>query len=335
MFSRVAMAGTVLMALLTGCSGNFHLGEFIKLFRSGAMVDADHGVLLYGLDMLTTPGSRVQLKARLRSPRSLEGIEGVRISFRENGRLLGEAITDESGVVEIDCSIGAAGPHMIDIVPTKLPRTIDEDYNQTLQARARMLVDAQPADAKFIVVDLDHTLVDAGGGNVLIESDSREMGHAVDVMRRIGESYHVIYLTHRPRAMTSKSGQWLREHKMPLGVLLSAPGESFLESNEKYKSAALAELRKTYSCIEIGVGDQASDAAAYLANNMTPYLMPHCKSNPDACRKLAREILALPHQDRIQVVTGWEQIELGILNHQRYGVEEFTRGLEKVGSGKQ
>ena len=334
MFRRAALAGTTLLILSAGCTGNFHLTEFIKLFRSGAMVDADHGVLLYGLDMLTTPGSRVQLQARLRSPRSMEGIEGVRVSFRENGGLLGEAITDDEGVAEIDCSMRVAGPHVIDIVPTKLPRTIDEDYNQALDARARMLVDAEPTDTKFIVLDLDHTLVDAAGGNVLMKTDSQEMAHAVEVMRRIGESYHVIYLTHRPQAMTVKSGQWLREHKLPTGVLLSATGGLFLESNQKYKSAALAELRKSHPNITIGVGDKASDATAYLENDMTAYLIPQCKPNPEACRKLAREVRALPHLDRVQAVTGWEQIAQGILNHERFTAEEFAKSLDKVGSGK-
>jgi hypothetical protein len=326
----MAIAGTILLALLTGCSGDFHLMDFLRLYHSGAMIDADHGVVLYGLDILTTPGSRVQLQARLRSPRSLEGIEGVRISFSENGRLLGEAITDESGVAAIDCSIRTAGAHVIDIVPTKLPRDIDDDYNQALHARARMLVDAQAAGAKFIVVDLDHTLVDASGGNVLTKSDSREMAHAVDVMGRIGESYHVIYLTHRPQAMTVKSGLWLKDHHLPVGVLISARGKEMLESNEKYKSAVLAELRASYAGLEIGVGDEASDATAYVENGMTAYLMPHCNPDTDACRKLAREILALPHKDRVQVVTGWEQVEQGILNHRRFPAEDYAKGLEKV-----
>lgn len=330
MYSRMAIIGSIWLALLTGCSGNFHLIDFLKLYHSGAMVDADHGVLLYGVDMLTPPGSRVQLQARLRSPRSLEGIEGVRISFVENGLLLGEATTDEKGVAEIDCSIRTAGPHVINIVPTKLPRDLDEDYNQALQARARMLVVADPPDTKFIVVDLDHTLVDASGGNVLMKSDSREMALAGEVMRRIGQSYHVIYLTHRPQAMTVKSGLWLKEHNLPVGVLLSARGKEVLESNEKYKSAVLAELRASHGNLEIGVGDEASDARAYMENDMTVYLIPHCKPAPDACRKLAKELLALPHQDRVQVVTGWEQIEQGILNHRRFTAEEFVKGLEKV-----
>ena len=332
MFNRAAMTAIILSGLLAGCSGNFHLIDFLKDYHSGVMVDADHGVLLYGLDMLTTPGSRVQLQARLRSPKSFEGIEGVRISFQENGRLLGEAITDENGVAEIDCSIGSAGPHMIDIVPTKLPRDIDEDYNQALQARARMLVDAEGADTKFIVVDLDHTLVDASGANVLINSDSKELAGAAEAMRRIGESYHAIYLTHRPQMMTVKSRQWLREHKLPLGVLLSAPGRQILVANEKFKSAVLAELRKSHPGIEIGVGDEASDAAAYLENGMTAYLIPHCKPDPKACRKLGGEILALPDHDRIQAVTAWDQIVEGILNHRRFTAEEFVNRLEKVKS---
>jgi hypothetical protein len=326
----MAIAGTLLLALLSGCNGDSLFVNFLRLYHSGAMIDADHGVLLYGPDILTTPGSRVQLEARLRSPRSLEGVEGVRISFSENGRLLGEAITDEKGAARIDCSIRTAGPHVIDIVPTKLPRDIDDDYNQALQARARMLVEADPPDTKFIVVDLDHTLVDAGGGSVLVKSDSREMSHAVDAMRRIGESYHVIYLTHRPQAMTVKSGLWLRDHNLPVGVLISARGKEMLESNEKYKSAVLAELRASHAGLEIGVGDEASDAAAYVENDMTAYLMPHCKPNPEDRHKLAREILALPHQDRVQAVTGWEQIEQGILNHRRFPAEEFAKSLAKV-----
>ncbi len=331
MFRRAAMAGTIWLVLSAGCSGNLHLVDLFKDYRTGTMIDADHGVLLYGLDLVTTPDSRVQLRARLRSPRSLRGIMGVRISFHEDGRLLGEAITRESGVAEIDCSIGSAGPHLIDIVPTELPRGLDADYNHALEARARMLVDAEPADAKFVVIDLDHTLVDASGGSVLIRKDSPALAGAVEAMGRIGQSYHVIYLTHRPQAMTAKSRQWLWEHKLPIGVLLTAPGRQFLEANKKFKSAVLAKLRESHPGIEIGVGDQASDAAAYLENDMTPYLIPQCKPNPVACRKLARDVLALPGKDRIQVVTGWAQIERGIFDHERFTAEEFAKGMQKAG----
>ncbi len=332
MILRVAMAIVLLGGLAAGCAGSNEpiVAEVVKDYRTGELVHADHGVLLYGQDVLATPGQTVSLAARLRSPKIAVGIAGVTISFYEGGRLLGSAVTDGHGKAGIDYT-ASAGQHVIAVVPTRLPAHINKDYAHADKARAALLVDAQPAEAKFAVIDIDHTLLDDDWIDALVKPDAPALPHAVEVMKRIAQKYRVIYLTHRPRVLTAKSKQWLQDQAFPRGVVIASSGRQAFESNRDYKTAVLAELRRKHPGLEIGVGDQTSDIAAYVANGMTAYYLGQCQPTPQARRELAQDTLAMPQKEKIQAVRNWQQIERGIFDHERFTVEAFVREIGKSG----
>jgi len=183
----------------------------------------------------------------------------------------------------------------------------------------------------MVVVDLDKTVVATGFHTVLI-GRATPMADSQRVLARLAGKRTIVYLTHRPDYFSIKSKAWLREHKYPPGpLLLSTPG-AFLKGSGAYKSEMLAQLRKRFRKIEIGIGDKISDAQAYHENGLKAFLiLPVPEPEPAAPERLealADELEAL--DDEVQVVTHWRQIEQVLFekgSHPRSAMQKQIRKL--------
>ena len=81
----------------------------------------------------------------------------------------------------------------------------DEDHRELLEVSpAPLLVAARAKEESFVVIDLDHTVVDSSFFRVLTFG-AKPMADSVAVTNRIVQLYNIIYLTHRPDLMTRKS----------------------------------------------------------------------------------------------------------------------------------
>lgn len=330
---NVCLYGWIVLLIASGGCGFGKAKDLLSDYRSGAMVAADHGVLFYGQDVIAHPGQKVTLRAVICSPRSMDGIEGVEVAFALNGRHLGVSTTDGKGMALLSWVVPPQGYYRIQIQPISLPRNLDEDYKDALDARAGFLVTAREPDTPIIVVDLDHTVVAGGWVDVLTKDDPARMAHAAEVLNRLARKYQMVYLTQRPDFLTRKSQQWLASGRFPPGPVLPCDIRQSLKDNAKMKSVRISLIRSQYPNVQIGVGDQLTDAQAYLENGLTAYLIPHYENTPRGMRATARQIRTLPNSPKVQVVTNWEQIERGILQDERFEAQTFAAQLEQRADG--
>jgi hypothetical protein len=319
--AAIVLAGAL---LLPGCT---FIREFITDYKSGKVVAAEHGVLLYADDVLALPGQDVNLRAHLKTPHAFRGIANVTVAFSIDGRPIGSAVTDKQGLAQLWWKAPLKGDHKILIQPTALPPDIDDEDTGALKNHYELFLSVRPSDQKFIVVDLDHTLVNDSGVHVLSKDDSPQMPQSQEALRRLVETYSVIYLTARPDELTRKSKFWLEANKYPAGVLIACDLRQPADSG-KFKSQCLSIQRRAFPNILFGVGDLSSDSGAYLANDVTAYLLKPWPSDARRRRELARQIRAMKDKDRVQVVRDWNEVEEGIRTGRRFSADDFAANLE-------
>ncbi|MBN2211184.1 MAG: hypothetical protein JW709_07285 [Sedimentisphaerales bacterium] len=292
----------------------------------GVFLSAEKGVVFYGFDALAHPNEPVELTCRLQKSKNLRDLEGVTLAYYVNEELLGTAQTDDEGVALLSWQPPGIGDYSV------LARIVDSGkYDKELLqvSDASLFIRIRSPEARFVVIDLDHTLVDssflrvlAGGGTPMIGSR--------DVTARIAAGYDIIYLTHRPDLMTRTSKGWLQRYGYPPGPVLVSTLREALGDSGTYKTARLASVQEMFPHIQIGIGDKISDAVAYVKNGMEAYLIPHYDTDEaDDTRDMADAINELSKYEKLQVVNSWSQIERGIFEGKRYPPETFVRELRR------
>lgn len=302
----------------------------VLIGATGALtVGTEHGALFYAFDTLAYPGRAVDLAARLRAAKGLGGIPGVTLGFYRGDDLVALAKTDKDGLASAGWTPPAAGDHEFAVKVVSLPDDIPAELRDVNRVTpAPLLVAARDKDAEFVVIDLDHTVVDASFFRVLVLGGARPMADSVEVARRIAAKYTIVYLTHRPDLLARKSKAWLMQHRYPRGPLMVSELRQAFGDSGKFKTARLAGLRKSFANVRIGIGDKPSDAQAYVDNGLTAYLIPNYKAKPKDIRKAAGEIRSLRGGGRLNVVESWREVEAGIFGGKTYPPETFARWLE-------
>lgn len=286
---------------------------------------AENGVLFYGFDCLACPNEPVDLVVKAKKGRFMKDLDGVMISYHQKNVLLGTAKTDDEGVAVLRWRPPGPGDFNI----TAQIVAVGEHDPEVLQTSpVPLLVMVRPKEARFVVIDLDHTLVDDGFAKVLA-GGGKPMAGSIEVTQRIKTSYDILYLTQRPDIMTRTSKGWLQRHGYPQGVLLVSAAKDLLGSSGSYKTARIATLQQVFPQVQIGIGDKISDALAYVDNGMQAYLIPHYDATEaEDIRDMAREIRTLKRQKKLQVVSRWSQIEAGIFEDKRFSPSDFATWLE-------
>ena len=316
MARSAAMIPLLAAAALTGCGAQSALLGTEKTYLFGAY------------DVLCTPGQTVALRARLQAGDFLRGRAGHVVRFRREAALYAAALTDGDGVAAVSFTPRQSGDIVFtaDVAPSGLPDAPPQP--------ARLVVACRPADAPLVVVDLDKTLVASGFQEVLLGSPA-PMPDSPRVMRRIAEKHGVVYLTHRPDLFGPKSKAYLRRHGYPEGPLLLSDIRGFLQGSEAFKSGMLAELRRQFCNLQVGIGDKISDAAAYHANGIRALLIvqPDDIATAEGLAELAGQIeRGLPPE--VQVVTNWRQIEQAIFEGRSFSRDEMVRHLRSLAGGR-
>ena len=300
--------------------------DLIADISGEVFLGAQKGVIFYAHDVLTYPNEPVELVAEVRLAKMLVDVGGVSVGFYLDSELIGMDRTDKSGRAGISWTPAKAGNFLFTARITAVP---DKDYKDMLEiSPAPLLVAAREKDTKFVVIDLDHTVVSSSFFVVLIGGASPMPG-SVRVTREIAKEYGIIYLTQRPNLLTVRSKQWLRDEGFPQGPLLLSDLEQALRGSGRFKTSRLAVVRKSFPNVAIGIGDKPSDAQAYVDNGMRAYLLPHYKEKAKHLRKMAKKIRQLRGQGRLQVVKDWEQIEEGIFKGKQFSPNDFVSYLDR------
>ena len=319
----------VCFIVLSGCGGTEKtaragLRDIASSTAGSIFLAAEKGVLFYAFDTLAYPKERVDLVVQLQSTRDMKGIVGVTVDFRLGKKLLGSAKTDKDGRATLSWTPPAEGNYKLTAKPSAVP---DDAANAILDVTpAPLLVAARPKKTKFVVIDLDHTVVASSFFRVLI-GGAKPMADSVDVTKKIAKKYGIIYLTHRPDLLTSKSKSWLSEKGYPPGPLLVSKLKEAFGDSGKFKTARLKAVRKSFPNVGIGIGDKLSDAQSYVDNGMTTYLIPHYKQKPKDMRKMADKVAKLRGRGLLNVVDGWREIEAGFFRDKKFSPDEYVRRL--------
>ncbi len=181
---------------VVGCS----LGQ---LADAGAKVTlaAEHGTLFYAFDTLAHPEKSTELLAQVIYVKKFKEAEKATVEFSLGKESLGEVLTDKDGYARLKWAPPKAGDYEIKV---KIKAVPDDDYKEMLKVTpASLLVSACPKETRFIVIDLDHTVVASSFFKVLT-SGAKPMSKADRVVGELAKKYGIIYLTHRPDLLGNK-----------------------------------------------------------------------------------------------------------------------------------
>ncbi len=307
-------------------SGEGGWQDLIADIAGQVFLAAENGVLFYAYDVLAYPGQKVKLQARVQLAKLLEGVPGVTVGFYQGSKLIGTDRTDRSGRAAVDWRPPEQGNYSL---TAKINAVPSEEYREMLSTKsAPLLVAAHDKKKPFVVIDLDHTVVDSSFFRVLL-GRAKPMANSVTVTKKIAKTYGVVYLTQRPILLTRKSKSWLTKQKYPAGPVLLSELTEALAGSQSFKTSELALMRKSFPQVMIGIGDKPSDAQAYVDNGMTAYLLPHYKEKAKDLRKKAEEIRRLNGRGRLNVVDNWTQVEQGIFKGRQFPSEPFVINLRR------
>jgi hypothetical protein len=288
--------------------------------------DGVGGCLFFACDVLTPPNREVELAGRVHHLLGKKDVAGMTVEFRRlsDGKRLGSARTGPKGWAKLPWTPPGLGNYEFSA------RVVDSrtrDQRELLDLpTALLLVSVRKPSERFVVVDLDHTLVDSGFLRVVIWDGGKPMKDSTKVMQKIRRHYGVIYLTHRPEDLTRKSRRWLEEQGYPVAPLLLSTFRQAVGDAAKFKSARLREVRRDFPNLAAGIGDKLTDVKAYRDNGMKTIWIPHYRHKPKNMRKAADEIRSADDRDVI-VVSDWRQIDRAVFGDYTCSPRSFSDRL--------
>jgi uncharacterized membrane protein YkoI len=122
-----------------------------------------------------------------------------------------------------------------------------------------------------IIVDIDETISITDYPSLFFgigTDESRPYEYAQDVLTKLSQQFHLMYLTARPQWLTGETRKWLTERGFPPGTVLTTARMLDVYWPGSFKKRAVATLRHTSPNLLIGIGDRSTDVAAYVANGM-------------------------------------------------------------------
>ncbi len=311
------------------CWGGCKLPSMGQAVSAGAAytLASEHGTLFYAFDTLTQPEKSTELLVRVIYVKKFEKVEKAEVEFTLGRESLGKVLTDKDGYARMKWKAPKAGDYEIKARIVAVP---DDDFKEMLKVTpASLLVSARTKDTRFVVIDLDHTVVASGFSKVLM-GGAKPMPQAAKIVKELaGGGYSIIYLTHRPDLLANKSKKWLTDKGFIRSPLLVSSLKQSIGDSGKFKTARLKELKKEFPNIRLGIGDKISDVEAYVANGMTAYLIPNYDREDDDAddfRKLAKKIRRL--DKRIHVVDGWDEIRAGVLDGKAFSAVDYADRLD-------
>jgi hypothetical protein len=283
------------------------------------------GAVILANDILVEPGQEVSLAVTLRTGLKLQGVENKRLRFLLGDVLLGEVRSNHLGDAALKWKVPDKPGEYVLRIALAAP-----DQPAKPVADAALLVAAWPKDASIAVIDLDRTLTDAGFGQVL-QGDAKAMPGAALVVQRLAKTNRIVYLAYRPDFLGALGKRWLADNAFPAGPVVAAAGNALLAGPGPAKNLRVAEIRKTYPKVAVGIGDKPSDAKAWADAGMTAVLLVQVDwagDDPKVYDRLADDLAACP--EAVQVVTNWSQIASILFDRATLPKREMEKRLRDV-----
>jgi hypothetical protein len=226
---------------------------------------------LTAFDALTRPGSTVPMRAKLEhaGPWGIHlHMRGYAIRFASPGLINQESKTEEesTATVQVKPPPGALPLYRISVT------FAGSAHHEAARAASRLFV--WPKNSLILITDVDHTISDLSELKVPFTADDRipPLPGAVEALRELAVSYRIIYLSARDEILYEKTRAWLNTKGFPEGPVFCRDFH-LGDKQEAFKQRFISELKKHYPNVSVGVGDQPSDAKAYLNNGLKAFLI--------------------------------------------------------------
>jgi phosphoglycolate phosphatase-like HAD superfamily hydrolase len=244
-----------------------------------------------GVDLIATEDDPVQtLGGKLAYNAADSDVTGedvhVYACFPKGWKLLGLTRTDRDGRFALEL----AGAERLPVGMRDLYAHVPGDPRG-----ARFLALVAPRGMAAIVSDVDGTLTeseDAILGTVVFGDDIGHQPHAPRALAAAAAAGQpIIYLTSRGDQLTEVTRRWLAIHGFPPGPLrlaragITKPGPATVA----FKAAALRALSVP---IAAGIGNRASDVAAYARAGLPPAQILIHVGDPELVREVSPEVAA-------------------------------------------
>ena len=251
-------------------------------------------VRLTAYDALTQPGAIVPMRAKLEHAGpwgSHFHMRGYPLRFTSPGLVDEESQTAEESTATVRLKAPSAGPIVCSVAVSF------EGSARHNAACANSRVFVWPKNSAILITDIDHTISDLSELKIPFTANERipAMPGAVAALTELAARYRIVYLTARDEVFYEKTRTWLREKGFPEGPVFSRNFHVGAK-RETFKRRFIAELRRCYPDVSVGVGDRPSDARAYLNNGLKAFLLQPKASGADAAPKGAI------------IVRSWEEV---------------------------
>jgi phosphatidate phosphatase PAH1 len=204
---------------------------------------------------------------------------------------LGTARSDEDGHFALTLSAAQ-----------RLPVGMRDLYASVVADRSgtRFLGYVAPDDAQLIVSDVDGTLTSSE--NAFLETIANgeapdpQAGASAAFTAAAARGYQLVYLTARGNQYTGDTRQWLADMGFPRGPLRLSPSFVTLPGDDTidFKTTALVNVVSAGLEVVMGVGNRASDIAAYakigLAGTQTLIKLPEYQSEVQSALDAAQAV---------------------------------------------
>jgi hypothetical protein len=253
---RTWVALAVLLLLGTACRGE----------------DEPDRARLQAFDVLARPGEKVTLRAKLEREGILgidPNLHGVTLVFRLAGKELGRARTADEGIASLAFTVPEGGR-----ADLRVEVSLAEG-SEYAAASSTLLIAVRDGKRPILVTDIDNTIANVSTLGFLGKSPEEipELPGAAAALGRLAERFDVVYLTARDEHFVEATRRWLALRKFPAGPVFFRDLSLATLSARKYKTEALAALKKAWPTMKVGVGDRTEDAQAYLANELDAILI--------------------------------------------------------------
>ncbi len=308
----LAMLGAMAMGILGGCQTGREVREALGM---------DSPYLLYGFDAICLPGQPAEVAVRLQEGMYLQDQEGVLIELRHGGQLVALARTDPEGYARMTFTPCETGNF-------HLTASVRDGQLEDGPEPSELLVACRKADERFVIVDIDRTLVPSFFAQ-FSEGQAEPIPGSLRALRQLDQGRSILYLTLRLDYFGPKTRSWLARHEYPDGPLWVARFHGLLEGNRDFRARRLRDLRRRYPGHHAGIGDKVSSIVAYLANEMTAVLLVRVEQmqDADACRQLAEAMAALPAA--YQACRNWDEIRRALAEGESFPPQTLIQALQQ------
>lgn len=222
-------------------------------------------------DEVGQPGEVVALRAKLGHLSSTGlrvPLRGRSLIFNDPDLVTGRAVTAADGTALLKVRLPGPYPPLYRVQVAYH----GSKHHRPAQVKGRLFV--WPKESRILITDVDGTISNLSLLRVPFTSnrDTPPVPGSVEALAQLARSYKIIYLTSRDEVLFEKTRAWLREKGFPPGPLFCR--DFHLTTDQAtFKRQFIHDLRKRYPNVVAGVGDQPSDAKAYLGNGLKTFVL--------------------------------------------------------------